>query len=163
MSDRNAGDARFEDADAGPLYLGAGDAEDLGIIAALAQDAVFTCADMAWNPRLRRFSLLLNRFRWEDHAAAEAAGRPYERVRAVLDVAGVLAVRSQGFDRRDRDLVLSLLSVEWQPGADAAGRLVLVLAGDGALALEVEALEVTLRDVTRPYRAPSGKAPDHGA
>ena len=37
----------------------------------------------------------------------------------------------------------------------------LTLAGDGAIALEVEALEVTLQDVTRPYRAPSGKAPAH--
>ncbi|MEL6416944.1 MAG: DUF2948 family protein, partial [Pseudomonadota bacterium] len=46
---------------------------------------------------------------------------------------------------------------------DAAGQVLLTLAGDGAIRLEVEALEVTLKDVTRPYRAPSGKAPDHGA
>jgi hypothetical protein len=38
----------------------------------------------------------------------------------------------------------------------------LTLAGDGAIRLEVEALEVALKDVTRPYRAPSGKAPSHG-
>ena len=36
------------------------------------------------------------------------------------------------------------------------------LAGDGAIALEVEALDVRLDDVTRPYRAPSGKVPNHG-
>jgi hypothetical protein len=36
-----------------------------------------------------------------------------------------------------------------------------MLAGDGAIRLEVEALEVILRDVTRPYRAPSGKVPRH--
>jgi hypothetical protein len=39
--------------------------------------------------------------------------------------------------------------------------VILTLAGDGALALEVEALEVTLKDVTRPYAAPSGHAPGH--
>ncbi len=33
--------------------------------------------------------------------------------------------------------------------------MVLTLAGDGAIALEVEALDVTLKDVTRPYIAPS--------
>ena len=38
--------------------------------------------------------------------------------------------------------------------------MILTLAGDGAVALEVEALEVTLHDVTRPYRAPSGKVPE---
>ena len=39
--------------------------------------------------------------------------------------------------------------------------MLLTLAGDGALRLEVEAIEVTLKDVTRPYRAPSGKVPHH--
>ncbi len=53
------------------------------------------------------------------------------------------------------------LSVEFEPGADGGGRILLVLAGDGAVALEVEALEVVLRDVTRPYAAPSGRVPDH--
>jgi hypothetical protein len=48
-------------------------------------------------------------------------------------------------------------------GEDGTGVLTLVLAGDGAVALEVEALDVTLQDVTRPYLAPSGKAPDHDA
>jgi hypothetical protein len=38
---------------------------------------------------------------------------------------------------------------------------VLTLAGDGAIALEVECLDVTLRDVTRPYAAISGKLPMH--
>jgi hypothetical protein len=37
----------------------------------------------------------------------------------------------------------------------------LVLAGDGAVRVEVEALEVTLHDVTKPYIAPSGKKPAH--
>ncbi|KKM80919.1 hypothetical protein LCGC14_1335040 [marine sediment metagenome] len=45
----------------------------------------------------------------------------------------------------------------------STGRVILTLAGDGAIALDVEALEVTLRDVTRPYIAPSGKAPQHPA
>ena len=30
-----------------------------------------------------------------------------------------------------------------------------------AIALEVEALEITLKDVTQPYGAVSGKTPDH--
>ncbi len=154
-------DARFEDGAERPLALGARDADDLAVISALCQDAVLGVADMTWQRRQRRFVALLNRFRWEDRAVAESARRPYERVRSLLRVEGVLAVRTQGIDRRDRDMVLSLLSLEWQPGEDGAGRLVLVLAGDGAVALEAEMLEVTLRDVTRPYRAPSGKAPRH--
>ena len=70
-------------------------------------------------------------------------------------------MHSFGFDRADKDLVLSLLSLDFAPGDDGTGRLTLTLAGDGAIALEVEALEVRLDDVTRPYRAPSGRVPRH--
>ena len=37
----------------------------------------------------------------------------------------------------------------------------MILAGDGAIALQVETLDVTLRDVSRPYLAPSGRVPSH--
>ncbi|MDE3121545.1 MAG: DUF2948 family protein [Paracoccaceae bacterium] len=154
-------DARFEDAGEGPLYLAALEADDLTIIASLVQDAVFPITEMTFQPKHRRFALLVNRFRWEDRARAEQAGRPYERVRAILVVEHVLKVQTQGIDRREGDLVLSLLDLAFETGAEGAGRVLLTLAGDGAIALEVEALEVTLKDVTRPYLAPSRKAPDH--
>ena len=158
MTDR---DARFEDAAPRALALKAIDAGDLPVISALAQDAVFTLADTHWMSRARRFALLLNRFRWEDATAAERAGRNYERVRALLVVQDVMRVASSGLDVRDRDLVLSLLSISFEPGDPPAGRLILTLAGDGEIALDVECLDVALRDVTRPYIAPSGKAPHH--
>lgn len=154
-------DATFEDGGEAPLNLGAEDAEDLKVISALAQDAVFPVTEMRWQPGQCRFALLLNRFRWEDRDAAERRGRPFERVQTLLVVGNVLAVASQGLDRSDTDLVLSLLSVSFEPEADGAGHILLTLAGDGAIRLAVEAIDVTLRDVTRPYRAPSGRVPDH--
>ena len=155
-------DARFEDGGEGPLRLVAQDAEDLKVISTLVQDAVLPVTEMSHDPKRRRFALMLNRFRWEDRSQAEAVGRAYERVRSVLVIDDVLRVQSQGFDRGDKDLVLSLLALDFAPGADGTGRLTLTLAGDGAIALDVETLEVRLDDVTRPYRAPSGKVPDHG-
>lgn len=154
-------DARFEDAGETPLRLWAQDADDLTAISALMQDAVFPITEMRWQRRDRRFAILLNRFRWEDSTAARRSGRPFERVQSVLTVENVAKVQVQGLDLADRDQILSLLSIEWQPGDAPSGRLVLTLAGDGALAVEAEALEVTLRDVTRPYMAPSGQAPQH--
>ena len=154
-------DARFEDASEAPLHLVARDAEDLAVLSALVQDAVFPITEMRWQAGRRRFGLLINRFRWEDRDAAERAGRRFERVQSLLVVDEALSVRTQGIDRQDRDMVLSLLSVTFEPGPDGTGRVILTLAGDGALALEVEALEVTLKDVTRPYAAPSGHAPGH--
>ncbi|MBC7158112.1 MAG: DUF2948 family protein [Rhodobacteraceae bacterium] len=154
-------DARFEDAGGTPLRLLAETPDDLGVIAALVQDAVFTAADMRWQRRARCFAVLLNRFRWEDRDAAERQGRAFERVRTMLVIGDVLGVARQGIDPRDPDLVLSLLDLGFEPGPDGTGRLLLTLAGDGAVAVEVECLNVTLTDVTRPYRAPSGKAPRH--
>ncbi len=154
-------DARFEDADEAPLRLLAFDQDDLKVIAALAQDGVFTGADMLWERRARRFAILLNRFRWEDADKPHRGNRPYERVRSVLSVEDVMHVKSQGVDPRARDTVYELLDITFEPADDGAGTVVLVLAGDGAIALEVEALEVHLRDVTRPYLAPSGKMPRH--
>ncbi|WP_127114770.1 DUF2948 family protein [Shimia sediminis] len=154
-------DARFEDAGDRPLNLGAMDGEDLQVISALAQDAIFPVTEMQWLAGEHRFALLVNRFRWEDAPAAAQRGRPVERVQSVLVVDNVLRVASQGVERGDKDVILSLLSIAFEPGEDAAGEVILTLAGDGAIRLSVEALEVTLKDVTRPYVAPSGHTPTH--
>ncbi|WP_417727164.1 DUF2948 family protein [Roseovarius sp.] len=153
-------DATFEDGREAPLNLGAVDADDLKIISSLTQDAVFPITEMTWRPGQRRFGLLLNRFRWEDRGRDRHGP---ERVQSLLVVDNVLGVASQGIDRRDKDTILSLLALDFELGTEDAGHVLLTLAGDGALRLAVEALEVTLKDVTRPYRAPSGKAPDHDA
>lgn len=154
-------DARFEDGGEKPLRLRAEAAEDLGIISALVQDAVTGRADMAWLAKRHRFTLLLNRFRWEDAPVAERQGRAFERVRALLSFDGALRVRSEGIDPQDREAVLSLLSIGFEPGADGAGTVLLIFAGDGEIAIDVECLDVTLADVTRPYLAQAARAPHH--
>lgn len=148
-------DARFEDGRESPLNLGAEDIDDLKVISALVQDAVLPVTEMQWRAKERRFALLLNRFRWED-----GAQRP-ERVQSVLTIDEVLGVSSQGIDRKDKDTILSLLSVEFDPGEDGAGDVNLTLAGDGTIRLHVEALGASLKDVTRPYLAPSKSTPQH--
>lgn len=149
-------DARFEDGTTRPLNLVARDTDDLAVISALVQDAVLTAGDLRYSKPKRRFALLINRFRWEDGAARRA-----ERVRSLLVMDDVTVVQGQGVDRKDAGVVLSLLSVTFAPGADGTGVVTLTFAGDGALALGVEALEVSLKDVTRPYLAPSRQAPRH--
>ena len=155
-------DARFEDGAEQPLRLIAQDAEGLAVLATLLQDAVFPITEMSLVRQKRRFALMLNRFRWEDRDAAEKAGRKFERVQSLLVFEDVLAVRSQGIDRGDKDMILSLLDISFTPGEDGTGLVTLILAGDGAIGLQVEALDASLRDVTRPYLAPSGKVPEHG-
>ncbi|TYB85817.1 DUF2948 family protein [Oceaniovalibus sp. ACAM 378] len=145
-------DARFEDGAARPLQLSAISAEDLAILSSLVQDAVFPANEMTFKKPARRFAMLINRFRWEEKTT------PPERVQAVLSFENVTGVQTSGVTRGDSDTVLSLLSVTLEDDGD---RVILTLAGDGAIALDCSALEVSLRDVTQPYRAVSGKAPHH--
>jgi len=154
-------DARFEDAGEQPLRLKALDAEDLGVISGLVQDAVFPGSEVKWDRAARRFALLINRFRWEDVAAAEARQRAYERVQSVLMIEDALRVQTQGVDLGDGDTILSVLSVVFEPGIDGTGHVVFTLAGDGGIRVEVETLDVVLKDVTRPYVAPSKSKPRH--
>ncbi len=154
-------DAKFEDGGEGAIALRAETKDDLPVIAALVQDAVLPITEIAWEAKSRRLALLINRFRWEDKAQAGAEKRPYERVRSLLVISDVTHVSSMGIDRSDRDVVLSILDITFEETEDGAGRVTLTLAGDGALAADVECLDVDLRDVERPYRAPSGKVPHH--
>lgn len=151
-------DAKFEDGAEAPLNLGALDAEDLQVISSLTQDAVLPASEMKWDKRAGRFALLLNRMRWEDNGADRHAP---ERVQSVLLFNTVQAVASQGVPKGDPDTVLSLLNISYEQTEAPSGHIVLTLAGDGAIRLTVEALDVTLKDVTRPYVAPSKKRPRH--
>jgi hypothetical protein len=146
-------DARFEDA-AEPLRLKAESAEDLAVIAAVLQDAVGLVGDAAFLARRRRFAAVLNRFRWEDHGPAKA-----ERVRAGLSVENVRSVRARGFDPSARARPYSVLDLAFDSGEDGAGTLRMVLAGGAQIAFDVEALEVTLQDMSQPW--PAQGIPSH--
>ena len=154
-------DAKFEDGGDRPLRLKALDADDLTVLSSLAQDAVFPASEMRWDRKARRFALLINRFRWEDAPNAKIGKRLVERVQAVLSIEDVIAVKTQGVQPGDADTIHALLSIGFEADDDGAGRVILTLSGDGAIAVDVEALEVLLRDVTRPYIAPSRKVPAH--
>jgi hypothetical protein len=109
------------------------------------QDAVFKVGDMAYEPRGLQFSLAANRFDWEE---SDGKARSFQRHRAALVFKRVLAVRTQGIDRRRRDTVLSLLAVRFEPkGEGPEGTIELLLSGNATLALDVECIEVQLADV----------------
>lgn len=156
-------DAGFNDALDRPLNLGAQDAEDLRVISSLTQDAVLTVDDLRWNRAERQLVLLLKRFRWEDIELAKQQGRDPERVQSLLVIQNATGLASQGIDRKQADVVLSLMSLEFSGAEDGVGDLILTFSGDGALKVQVDGLDVALRDVTRPYVAPSKQIPNHGA
>ena len=156
-------DAGFNDALDRPLNLGAQDAEDLQVISSLTQDAVLTVDDLKWNRAKRQVVFLLKRFRWEDVELAKQQGRDPERVQSLLVIQNATGLASQGIDRKRVDIVLSLMSLEFSGAEDGVGDLILTFSGDMALKVQIDGLDVALRDVTRPYVAPSKQVPNHDA
>lgn len=121
------------------------DDQDLAVVSTHMQDAVFKTADMEYQPRTKQFAIAANRFAWEETVAG---AKPFERHRAALVFKQVRAVRSVGIDRKARDTVHSLLAVTFEKeGEGPDGAIELVLAGGGAVLLDVECIEVQLADV----------------
>jgi hypothetical protein len=131
----------------GRLQLLAQDGEDLQVISAALQDAVAKIGDMRYEPQASRLTIAVNRYRWE--------GRGGQRVRAALQIGGVLKVQSRRLRRDARDAVVELLSIAFEPGEEPGGWVVLSFAGDADLRVEVECLDAVLADVSDPWPTPS--------
>jgi hypothetical protein len=134
------------------LKLIALDADDLKVLSAHLQDAVFRVADMAYLHHEKRFAALINRFDWENALSAgkRPGARPQnERRRSGLRFERVLAAKLHGFDPKDRKAVLALLAITFSPsGAEAPdGDVTLTFSGGAAIRLTVECLEAELKDL----------------
>ena len=136
------------------LKLAAADAEDLEILSARLQDAAGKLKDFTWLPKKRRFAAVLNRLQWEEGGKT--------RVRAGLHFDGVLAVKTRNVKLGAKDAVVSILALTFTPNAvdDPGGVIEIVLAGGGAVRLEVECIDAELVDMTQPWTARA--TPDHG-
>lgn len=130
--------------DVKPLRLLAEEAEDLEVISAAVQDAVVKAENLNYEARIRRFSLELNRYRWEEGVQKRLDG---ERVRSLLAFDGVLGAKTRAITKADPELILSLLQVTFTPDEEPpGGKVTLLFAGDGEIVLTVEVLDATLLD-----------------
>lgn len=129
-----------------PLKLLAQDADDLAVLSAALQDAVGKVGDIHFEPGPRQLTLALNRFRWEATGAKE-------RVRAAVQVGGVMGLKARRIRRDAKRAVLELLAVTFEPGDAPGGAVVFEFAGGADLRAEVECLDVVLADVSKPWPA----------
>ena len=139
-------------ADAKPLRLIAEDEADLEVISAALQDSVAKAGALKYQAKKRRFSMEVNRYRWEDDSKS--------RARAILAVESVLGIKARGINKSDPEMVISLMSVKFEPGEEApAGTVKMLFSGDGELALDVECLDITLLDGVQVW--PTKHEPGH--
>ena len=132
-------------ADPPPLRLLAEDPADLPVVSALIQDAVARAGNISFDPRARRLTLLVSRYRWE------ARGRT--RVPAALRVESVLKAERRNWPVA-ADAALEVLALRLN-GEDT---LLLTFAGGAEARLTVEAVDLVLEDLGPPRAAASEPA-----
>lgn len=143
-------------ADQTSLRLLAETAEDLEVISAAIQDSVVKAGNLKYESRRNRFTLEINRFRWE----AGARRGDGERVRSLLAFDGVMGVKTRAVTKVDPEMILSLLQVSFTPADEPpGGKVTLLFAGDGEIVLDVEVLDATLLD--SDYVWPTRRLPNH--
>ena len=138
-------------AESPPLRLLAQDEQDLAIISAALQDAVAKVGDIQFEPKARRLTIAFNRFRWE-------AGKE-QRVRAALQLGGVLGVQTRKIRRDAPEAVFEILAVTFEPAEAPGGVITLSCAGGGDLRATVECVEAVLADISEPW--PTPRTPRH--
>ena len=130
------------------LRLLAQDADDLDVISAALQDAVTRIGDIQWEPKARRLTIAFNRFCWEAEAPTGS------RVRAAVQLGGVMAVRGRNLRRDAKDAVLELLALTFDPAEAPGGTVTFAFADGGDLAATVECIDAALADLSAPWPAP---------
>lgn len=138
-----------------PIVLMAADAEDLQTISAMLQDAIVKVGDIAFLKEERRFAFVANRFMWEAKRGLFSQG---QRVRAGVHFDDVQTVRARAVKMTNKEALLDILSLEWD-GSEDGGTITINLAGGGLIALDVGAINVTVKDISEPWRA--RRKPDH--
>jgi hypothetical protein len=137
------------------LKLVAMESEDLAIISAHLQDAVAKVSEMAYLPAEKRFAMVVNRFDWivaseQEKSVRRRAGLHFERV---------LAARIRNLDLKDEKTVVNLLAVEFSEKDAPSGTITLYFSGDAAVQLDVECIEMAMRDLGPEWAAK--KRPQH--
>lgn len=169
-------------AESAGLKLRAKDGEDMGVIAAVLQDALVPLSDVVFQHRQRRFVMVANRFMWEDRTEGEArkiepaaAGSDapagpasegdaafedeapparYRRVNCGLRFEQVEHVQYRGIDLRDRDQILNMLTIDIRPES-----LVLLFSEGAAIRLIGQGIACQLEDIGEPW--PTDRRPSH--
>ncbi len=142
------------------LALNAESENDLVIISALTQDSILKKKNIKWQKKRHRFSMLLNRFRWELMHNEIAITVPFKRAQTVLTFDGVLHAFSKGLDHALENEILSLLNIRFESGKHL-DEIELIFAGKTAILLKIELLRVSLQDLEIKGGVGSSIVPAH--
>ncbi|NOZ42457.1 MAG: DUF2948 family protein [Alphaproteobacteria bacterium] len=142
------------------LKLRAEDTEDIIILSAYLQDAITMMADIIYQPKARRFVIMLSRYVWEkcclekDQTVLASDICQIEsccRVRTGLHFDDVVKISSQNITTSLKHQPLELLSIEAHETADDMFHVDFVFSGQGVIRLECEIISAYMQDVGPPW------------
>ncbi|MDX1716190.1 MAG: DUF2948 family protein [Anderseniella sp.] len=133
------------------IKLAALDNDDLAVISAHLQDAIMRVGDIRWMKRQSKLALAARRY---DHLKAGGDAARGERKLSAMQVSRVNRVSASNIRMNDKDAVLSLLAITFEPGDTAPeGTIVLTFSGGGTIRADVECIEVAMADLGPSWQA----------
>ena len=118
--------------------------EDIKVVSAHLQDSILSVTDIASLKKNKIFLMQLNRFMWED--VEKGVFRKNKRIRTVLKFDNVLKVFSKNINQKKKDNFLDFLAIETIKMPDNNYEMKIIFAGDSAIRVISEVIEVTLDD-----------------
>ena len=138
-----------------PLKLKASDPVDIKIMSALVQDALIPVSNFYYDLTEETFTVLANRFCWEESPEILNHQKIYGRILCGLYFQNVEKVQQIDFDRKKTDQDYNLLAIE----ADKEGEIQLVFSGTSRIKLTVRSLCCHLTDLEDMWYTTT--KPDH--
>ena len=118
--------------------------EDIKVVSAHLQDSILSVADIANLRKNKIFLMQLNRFMWED--VEKGVFRKNKRIRTILKFENVMNVLSRNINQLKKDKFLDFLAIETNITPDKNYEMKIIFAGDAAIRIISEVIEVTLDD-----------------
>ncbi len=144
-------------ADTPAIKIAALDEEDLAVISAHLQDAVFAVGDLRWMKKTGKLSFVANRY---VHFGSKAGTG--ERRLCGVQISRVRRVSARNITMTDKSAIVSLLAMTFIADDEAPeGTVELSFAGGGAVRAEVECIEIAMADLSEAW--PARARPDHDA
>ena len=126
-----------------PLKLQAQDAVDLKVISALLQDAIVPATNFKYDSSDQTFTILANRFCWEESPERLNHRKIYGRIQCCLQFHHVHTVQHINIDRKDIKKHYNLLSID----AINLEDVLITFSDSSKLRLKITELSCVIRDI----------------
>ena len=126
--------------------------EDLKIISAYSQDSIVSIRDIVFLKKNRIFIMVTNRFMWEA-LRKKFERKNIKRIRSALKFEEVLKVRSKKINQKNKNRNLECLAIQCDEKLNNNYEVKIFFSGDGVITLTLEAIDVILQDLGKPWEA----------